>query len=729
MNKKLKGFSLAELLISLLIISIVLAAAIPTITRKSGANRENIWRWSSSNNNAYFGIGSNQTAIIGAETIPFLSENGNQTTKTLAEIFGVSVTEGDESVDLSNAIFTNTGDKLVLLKKSHIDEAGNQYSLANSHISFFSLKNSDDATTADIHYDGRIGLTNHNLAFGIGTLQSMNTTDYDGNNTALGHYSLVANITGEKNTGVGEKTLSFNKIGDNNTSVGFHAAFNLGNNTDTDTANAPYYSNNTAVGSEALFSNITGYGNTAIGSLALNGNNGYSNTAIGERALIQTTSGNNNTAVGQEACSLLKEGNKNICIGSKAGNGSIAANSYKDYYGLYIGSSTESGQTELSLNDSNYKDAPLIEGHLQRIKDPDTGNVTDKELIVNAKNFIVRPYDASQPLYQFEALSGSDGYNHDSAGYMGRQFLRLKLNGSETSTLGFSTSVQDSSSCILISAFNEVGAKVTGSDPALNLRNISFNEVLKFEFPKVPQNNPVKIYTTADTMGRKSALELNKKLYIDDVDEAPTIKIDKQGFALNMPNETAIDFNEHGFTTRTKFVSFEGPKPVYINTEIGDITLNGLQSGNKSVSNNIDQLWEKLYALTATPSDERLKNIKGNNTAGLKEITALEVKNFTYKDDKEKTPHVGVIAQQLQKIFPNSVIKDNKGFLRIKTEEIFYAMVNSIKELCTQIQDLTAKITGLDKRITELEKQNKILQQQNSDFEKRLEKLEKQINK
>ena len=33
-NNKFRGFSLAELLISLLIISIVLAAAIPTMTRK-----------------------------------------------------------------------------------------------------------------------------------------------------------------------------------------------------------------------------------------------------------------------------------------------------------------------------------------------------------------------------------------------------------------------------------------------------------------------------------------------------------------------------------------------------------------------------------------------------------------------------------------------------------------------------------------------------------------------
>ena len=125
---------------------------------------------------------------------------------------------------------------------------------------------------------------------------------------------------------------------------------------------------------------------------------------------------------------------------------------------------------------------------------------------------------------------------------------------------------------------------------------------------------------------------------------------------------------------------------------------------------------------------ERLKDISGDSTIGLKEINALEVKNYTYKNDENKTPHVGVIAQQLQKVFPNSVFADDKGYLKIKTEEIFYAMVNSIKELFVKIQDLTAKVTGLDKRITELEVENAQLKQQNIDFELRLKKLEEKVN-
>ncbi|MBQ3641172.1 tail fiber domain-containing protein, partial [bacterium] len=126
-------------------------------------------------------------------------------------------------------------------------------------------------------------------------------------------------------------------------------------------------------------------------------------------------------------------------------------------------------------------------------------------------------------------------------------------------------------------------------------------------------------------------------------------------------------------------------------------------------------------------SDSRLKNIKGDNKAGLDEINKIEVKNFTFKNDKKKKPHVGVIAQQLQKVFPNSVTKGEDGYLFINTDEIFYAMVNSIKQLYAKFQELTAKVTGLDKRLTELEAQNKLLKEQNEQIKKQNVEIEKRL--
>lgn len=112
-------------------------------------------------------------------------------------------------------------------------------------------------------------------------------------------------------------------------------------------------------------------------------------------------------------------------------------------------------------------------------------------------------------------------------------------------------------------------------------------------------------------------------------------------------------------------------------------------------------------------SDIRLKNVKGENNDGLDKIKQLKTFNFTYKNDTKNTPHVGVMAQDLQKIFPDAVITDNDGYYRIRKEDMFYAMVNAIKELANKDNEKDLKIQALEKK--------------NAELEARLEKLEEKL--
>ena len=120
--------------------------------------------------------------------------------------------------------------------------------------------------------------------------------------------------------------------------------------------------------------------------------------------------------------------------------------------------------------------------------------------------------------------------------------------------------------------------------------------------------------------------------------------------------------------------------------------------------------WKSAYY-----SDRRLKDIKSSFKKGLEDIKQLKVYNYTFKDDENKTPRVGVIAQDLQKVFPDAVTKDEDGFLRIRWEDMFYSLINAVKELDLRI---TTENTELKNRVTKLEKENK-------ELEKRLSKLEK----
>ena len=116
-------------------------------------------------------------------------------------------------------------------------------------------------------------------------------------------------------------------------------------------------------------------------------------------------------------------------------------------------------------------------------------------------------------------------------------------------------------------------------------------------------------------------------------------------------------------------------------------------------------------------SDKRLKNINSLYTAGVEELKKLKIYNYTLKKDKNRTPGVGVLAQDLQKVFPNAVTEGDDGFLRIRWDDMFYAIINAVKELDDKIADImqvtmetNSKLLLQDKQIR---LQAKIIQEQN----------------
>ena len=61
-------------------------------------------------------------------------------------------------------------------------------------------------------------------------------------------------------------------------------------------------------------------------------------------------------------------------------------------------------------------------------------------------------------------------------------------------------------------------------------------------------------------------------------------------------------------------------------------------------------------------SDSRLKENIEEYDGGYEEILALMPYNYTFKSDNEKKPQVGVIAQDLQKVFPTAVSEGKDGY-------------------------------------------------------------------
>jgi hypothetical protein len=123
-------------------------------------------------------------------------------------------------------------------------------------------------------------------------------------NTAVGSQALYSNTSGQTNSVLGYNALYMNATGSNNCAMGYKTLY-------YNTA-----SNNTAIGFQSQFSNTSGTGNVSNGYKALYSNTtGYNNTAIGSSALYFNTMGYSNTALGNLALYSNTTGIDNNAIG------------------------------------------------------------------------------------------------------------------------------------------------------------------------------------------------------------------------------------------------------------------------------------------------------------------------------------------------------------------------------------------------------------------------------
>jgi len=97
-------------------------------------------------------------------------------------------------------------------------------------------------------------------------------------------------------------------------------------------------------------------------------------------------------------------------------------------------------------------------------------------------------------------------------------------------------------------------------------------------------------------------------------------------------------------------------------------------------------------------SDERLKDITGNIEDALASIQSLRAVKYTLKADEQenKTQRVGLIAQDVQVVFPEIVDQNSDGYLGIRYSEVVPFLVAAIKELSAKNDALEARIAALE---------------------------------
>ena len=91
-------------------------------------------------------------------------------------------------------------------------------------------------------------------------------------------------------------------------------------------------------------------------------------------------------------------------------------------------------------------------------------------------------------------------------------------------------------------------------------------------------------------------------------------------------------------------------------------------------------------------SDERLKNRIGNLDNALDKVCSLDGFLYTWNDQAEsedkETVQVGVSAQQVQEVLPEAVNENDNGYLGVKYDKLVPLLIESIKELKSEIEEL-----------------------------------------
>lgn len=405
-----------------------------------------------------------------------------------------------------------------------------------------------------------------------------------------------------------------------------------------------------------------------------------SNTALGYQALASVTRGQNNVAIGAYAGKALTTGKNNTYVGYRAGFNTTSGQE-NTAIGYNAGSGITTGRNNTFIG----------------------ANVASKSSNITGSYNVGIGYGALASL-QSGSYNTAIGYNA----------LTNLTSGSNNTAIGYNAcSGVTTGSNITCIGYNSGPKKDSEGDKYLHSRT----------------DNKIRTYIGSEpyNYGGDSVLEIHNVGGVNKWLAAP------QNYPGVISNTTTI-INGNLIVIGRMFLTFgsELHALAYYNVHAsGANHLFGLGDGPDRVTT--DQMtydWSssvipKLYE-TSIVSDRRLKNIKSKSKQGLDEINKLKVYNYTYKKDQTNKPQVGVIAQDLEKVFPNAVAEDKDGYLYIRWEDMFFASINAIKELDKKLIAIGKRATNVESQISKLEKENISLKDQVEKLSLRVEKLKAQ---
>jgi hypothetical protein len=180
-----------------------------------------------------------------------------------------------------------------------------------------------------------------------------------------------------------------------------------------------------------------------------------------------------------------------------------------------------------------------------------------------------------------------------------------------------------------------------------------------------------------------------------------------------------------GLAADALFNGEEFDRPIDVATFSG---LNYAYKGGKNLYNcstNNEPYFHTSYCPNVLrSSDIRLKDNVVENSDSIEKLLLLSPYNYTYKSDKSLTPQVGVMAQDLEKVFSTAVFEDKNGYKNIRWDEIFFTVINSVKSLDESVSAIDKDVKALESNLESLGDEQKSIKTRIKDINDRITKLE-----
>ena len=552
-------------------------------------------------------------------------------------------------------------------------------------------------------YSGSVG---YNTAIGSDALQNT-TGSYD--NVAVGDAALNGVSNGNGNVAVGNNAILFNQTGSSNTAVGHSALRGASLNSFSNNTAVGYqaaYSNTTgggevAIGHQALYSNTTGNQNTAVGQYSLYPNTtGALNSALGWNSLGSNTTGSNNTALGYNALANNTTASNNTAVGYQAGATNqtgqfITAIGERALYNSTADYNTAVGSLALYANTTGTQNVAVggTNGAYSALRINTTGSyntaVGNAALANNttASNNTAVGYQAGYSNTTGEVTAF--GYNAGRSNTTGVNLTAIGSSAAYNNTTG------SGNTAVGMSALNTNSTGINNTmvgylaGNALTTNNSTFIGNTAGYLITTGTNNTI-LGRYSGNQGGLDIRTASNYIVLSDGDGTPRFYVNNYGAAsigftgsagvgLNQATGTMLmvsDYNNGGFGC----LSLGAPSGNYGSIGYGFAPTNtGFKYTNNDYSSRIlfaasittftSVVGTAGTAITYTQgpyvanggtswtssSDVRLKNVTGGITGALAKVQAMNPVWFSWKRDAANAQNLGFIAQELHQVLPEVV--------------------------------------------------------------------------